>query len=46
MYYMFLATLETAQGHLQTYILQTTNNPFRSVNKILKALKTAFLNLN
>jgi hypothetical protein len=46
MHYMFSATLKTAQGYLQIYILQTANNPFQSINKMLKALKTAFLNLN
>jgi hypothetical protein len=43
---VFLATLGTAQGHLQTRISRTASNPFRSISEMLEVLETAFLNPN
>ena len=46
MHYVFSVTSGVAQNHLQSRMLQTANNPFRSVNEMIKVLETASINPN
>jgi hypothetical protein len=46
MHYVFSVTSGTAQSHLQTRMLRTGSNPFRSVDEMISVLETAFVNPN
>jgi hypothetical protein len=45
-HYVFSVTSGTAQSHLQTRMLRTASNPFRSVDEMIEVLETAFVNPN